>query len=139
VVLLSHDQHGDNLDDAGRVVLATTPTVITTKVGARWLGGGARGLDPWEVTRLDSAGKPTLEITATPCRHGPPLSRPIVGQVIGFALRWDGQRNGVSCESQATPCSTTVSARLPIDSTSTSRSFTWVRCSSRSPGRFVAR
>ena len=95
VVLLSHDQHGDNLDDAGRVVLATTPTVITTKVGARRLGGGVRGLDPWEVTRLDGAGKPTLEVTATPCRHGPPLSRPIVGQVIGFALRWDGQRNGV--------------------------------------------
>ena len=34
-------------------------------------------------------------MTATPCRHGPPLSRPIVGDVIGFALRWDGQRNGV--------------------------------------------
>jgi L-ascorbate metabolism protein UlaG (beta-lactamase superfamily) len=66
VVLLSHDQHGDNLDDAGRVLLATTPTVITTKVGARRLGGGVRGLDPWEVTRLDAAGKPTLEVTATP-------------------------------------------------------------------------
>ena len=56
---------------------------------------GARGLDPWEVTRLEATGKPTIEVTATPCRHGPPLSRPIVGDVIGFALRWDGQRNGV--------------------------------------------
>ena len=27
-----------------------------------------------------------IEITATPCRHGPPLSRPIVGDVVGFAL-----------------------------------------------------
>jgi L-ascorbate metabolism protein UlaG (beta-lactamase superfamily) len=54
-----------------------------------------RGLNRWEVTRLQAHGKPTIEVTATPCRHGPPLSRPIVGDVIGFALHWDGQRNGV--------------------------------------------
>jgi L-ascorbate metabolism protein UlaG (beta-lactamase superfamily) len=94
-VLVSHDHHGDNLDDAGRALVATVPTVITTKAGARRLGRGVRGLDPWEVARLEAQGKPTLEVTATPCRHGPPLSRPIVGDVIGFALRWDGQRNGV--------------------------------------------
>src|SRR5215216_966447 len=29
------------------------------------------------------------------CRHGPPLSRPIVGDVIGFALQWGGQAHGV--------------------------------------------
>ena len=34
-------------------------------------------------------------MTATPCRHGPPLSRPVTGDVIGFALRWDGQEHGV--------------------------------------------
>jgi L-ascorbate metabolism protein UlaG (beta-lactamase superfamily) len=33
--------------------------------------------------------------TATPCRHGPPLSRPIAGDVIGFALGWDGQEHGM--------------------------------------------
>jgi L-ascorbate metabolism protein UlaG (beta-lactamase superfamily) len=71
------------------------PTVITTTVGARRLGGAVRGLDPWDITRLDETGKPTIEVTATPCRHGPPLSRPLAGYVIGFALRWDGQRNGV--------------------------------------------
>ena len=32
---------------------------------------------------------------ATPCRHGPPLSRPLAGDVIGFALSWDGQEHGV--------------------------------------------
>ena len=32
---------------------------------------------------------------ATPCRHGPPGSQPIVGQVVGFALRWEGQQHGV--------------------------------------------
>ena len=41
------------------------------------------------------AGRPAIEITATPCRHGPPLSHPIVGDVIGFALRWEGQEHGV--------------------------------------------
>ena len=34
-------------------------------------------------------------MTATPCRHGPPLSRPIVGDVVGFALAWEGQEHGV--------------------------------------------
>ncbi|HEV8557582.1 MAG TPA: MBL fold metallo-hydrolase [Actinophytocola sp.] len=38
---------------------------------------------------------PTIEITATPCRHGPPLSRPVAGAVIGFALAWPGQEHGV--------------------------------------------
>jgi hypothetical protein len=38
-------------------------------------------------TRLEKPGRPAIEVTATPCRHGPPLSRPIVGDVIGFALR----------------------------------------------------
>ena len=94
-VLLSHDHHGDNLDDSGRALLHTAPTVITTKVGARRLGGGVRGLDPWEVTRVDAPAKPTIEVTATPCRHGPPLSRPIAGHVIGFALRWDAEHKGV--------------------------------------------
>ena len=60
----------------------------------RRLGGGARGLAPWETTTLDAPGRPTIEVTATPCRHGPPLSHPIVGDVIGFALRWDGQEHG---------------------------------------------
>jgi L-ascorbate metabolism protein UlaG (beta-lactamase superfamily) len=92
-VLVSHDHHGDNLDDSGRTLLAAAPTVITTKAGARRLGSGVRGLDPWEITRLEATGQPTIEVTATPCRHGPPLSRPIVGDVVGFALRWDGQRN----------------------------------------------
>jgi L-ascorbate metabolism protein UlaG (beta-lactamase superfamily) len=34
-------------------------------------------------------------VTATPARHGPPLSRPVAGQVVGFALEWPGQEDGV--------------------------------------------
>ena len=93
-VLLSHDQHGDNLDDAGRAVLTGVETVVTTASGARRLAGGARGLRFWDTVRLTKPGRPAVVVTATPCRHGPPLSRAIVGDVIGFALRWDGQRNG---------------------------------------------
>ena len=94
-VLLSHDHHEDNLDPAGRALLPSAGAVITTASGAKRLGGAARGLEPWAVTQLEAPGKPTIEVTATPCRHGPPLSHPIVGDVIGFALRWDGQEHGV--------------------------------------------
>jgi L-ascorbate metabolism protein UlaG (beta-lactamase superfamily) len=95
-VLLSHDHHGDNLDPAGRAFLPSAGTVITTVAGAKRLGGDARGLAPWQSTRLHADdGRPQIEITATPCRHGPPLSRPIVGDVIGFAVRWDGPEHGV--------------------------------------------
>ena len=94
-VLLSHDHHDDNLDAAGRSLLPSAGAVVTTVPGAQRLGGGARGLEPWAGTRLEAPARPSIEITATPCRHGPPLSRPIVGDVIGFALRWDGQEHGV--------------------------------------------
>lgn len=93
--LISHDHHEDNLDAAGRELLPGVGTVITTVPGAKRLGGGAQGLAPWATTRLEAEGRPTIEITATPCRHGPPLSRPLVGDVIGFALAWEGQEHGV--------------------------------------------
>src|SRR5215217_2629928 len=94
-VLLTHDHHDDNLDAAGRALLPSAGAVVTTSAGARRLGGGARGLEPWAATHLEAPGRPAIEITATPCRHGPPLSHPIVGDVIGFALRWDAEAHGV--------------------------------------------
>ncbi len=94
-VLLSHDHHGDNLDPAGRALLPSTGVVVTTAAGAKRLGGGARGLVPWSTTRLEAPGRAPIDVTATPCRHGPPLSHPIVGDVIGFALEWGGQQHGV--------------------------------------------
>ncbi|MGC1852660.1 MAG: MBL fold metallo-hydrolase [Solirubrobacterales bacterium] len=94
-VLLSHDHHDDNLDATGRALLPSAGAVITTVPGAKRLGGDARGLQPWASTRLEAPGRPSIEIIATPCRHGPPLSRPIVGDVIGFALQWDEQEHGV--------------------------------------------
>ena len=94
-VLLSHDHHDDNLDPAGRELLARLGApVITTPSGAGRLGGGARGLAPWSATELALPDGGELRITGTPCRHGPPLSRPIVGEVTGFLLEWEGQGNG---------------------------------------------
>ena len=93
-VLLTHDHHADNLDDAGRALLPGAGTVLTTVAGAGRLGGGALGLEPWATTRLEAPDRPTIEVTATPCRHGPPASTPIVGHVVGFALRWEGQAHG---------------------------------------------
>jgi L-ascorbate metabolism protein UlaG (beta-lactamase superfamily) len=93
-ILLTHDHHDDNLDPAGRALLPSAGVVITTTSGATRLGGSALGLEAWQTTTLAAAGRPAIEITATPCRHGPPLSHPLVGDVIGFGLRWDGQEHG---------------------------------------------
>jgi L-ascorbate metabolism protein UlaG (beta-lactamase superfamily) len=88
-VLLSHDHHADNLDDAGRALLPGAGKVLTTVSGARRLGGNALGLQPWQSTTVGP-----VKVTATPARHGPPLSGPIVGDVVGFVLEWPGQKNG---------------------------------------------
>ena len=94
-VLLSHDHHEDNLDPAGRALLPGAGVVVTTVAGAKRLGGETRGLEPWGTTLLEHADRPSIEITATPCRHGPPLSHPIVGDVVGFGLEWGDQGDGV--------------------------------------------
>lgn len=93
-VLLTHDHHADNLDTAGRALLPRADLVLTTPSGARRLGGNARGLDPWTTWHLQAPGRPTIEVTATPARHGPRFSRPVVGEVTGFALAWPGQEHG---------------------------------------------
>ena len=94
-MLLSHDHHQDNLDRAGRELLPRmgddrddASRRSTPRRPAR--GGSLPGAP--RSSRLD--GRPPIEITATPCRHGPPGSGPVVGQVIGFSLRWDGQAHG---------------------------------------------
>ena len=76
-------------------MLPSAGAVVTTVPGAKRLGGNARGLAAWASTRLEAPGRTPIEITATPCRHGPPLSHPIVGEVVGFALNWEGQEHGV--------------------------------------------
>lgn len=85
-VLLSHDQHFDNLDRAGRAFLPRAKQVLTTVAGAARLGGAAEGLGPWESTQLPLANGHSLRVTATPARHGPVGIEPISGDVTGFVL-----------------------------------------------------
>ena len=46
LALVSHDQHFDNLDRAGRMFLSRVKTTCTTRAGATRLGGGVTGLSP---------------------------------------------------------------------------------------------
>ncbi|OZI26428.1 MBL fold metallo-hydrolase [Bordetella genomosp. 9] len=85
-VLLSHDQHIDNLDISGRAMLGSVGKTFTTQAGAQRLGGNAIGLAPYETCTLHGAGGETLLVTATPARHGPIGIEPISGDVVGFAL-----------------------------------------------------
>ena len=48
-VLLSHDQHGDNLDRSGRALLAHAGVVLTTPEGADQLGRVVAGDDRLRV------------------------------------------------------------------------------------------
>lgn len=82
VVLLSHDQHGDNLDHAGRELLKQVDKTLTTKIGAERLGGNAIGLAPWESIALNDE----VVITGTPARHGPAGSEKLTGNVTGFIV-----------------------------------------------------
>lgn len=84
-VLLSHDQHADNLDDSGRALLAGIPLTLTTVSGAQRLGGTARGLAPGESIQVGAA-----TITGVPARHGPAGCEPITGEVTGFVLTGEG-------------------------------------------------
>jgi L-ascorbate metabolism protein UlaG (beta-lactamase superfamily) len=90
VVLVSHDHHADNLDPAGRGLLAHAGRVFTTKAGAGRLGGDAVGLDPWETVTLDGPDGSHVSVTALPALHGPPGCEPVTGPVIGFLLDGEG-------------------------------------------------
>lgn len=85
VVLLSHDQHADNFDPAGRALAART-TTLTTRAGAARLGPPAIGLDPWQSRDFATPSGATLRVTATPARHGPAGIEPLAGDVIGFVI-----------------------------------------------------
>jgi L-ascorbate metabolism protein UlaG (beta-lactamase superfamily) len=92
-VLLSHDQHPDNLDNAGRTLLESVDHVFTTKAGAKRLGGKSIGLDPWENYSLTAPDDSIITITATPARHGPAGIEKIAGDVIGFVVSIRGGQN----------------------------------------------
>jgi L-ascorbate metabolism protein UlaG (beta-lactamase superfamily) len=93
VVLLSHDEHDDNLDASGRALLADVPLTLTTPSGAGRLGGTARPLPDWESIELNRPGGGKITITGVPALHGPGAREdlePVVGEVVGFVLTGDG-------------------------------------------------
>ncbi|KAJ5905724.1 uncharacterized protein N7473_002640 [Penicillium subrubescens] len=70
-VLLSHEDHFDNLDDLGRQLL-NGRLVFTTVDGAKNLAPrpAVYGMKPWERINITIAGK-KFEVIATPTRHIP--------------------------------------------------------------------
>lgn len=95
VVLLSHDEHADNLDTSGRALLADVPLTLTTPSGGERLGEAATGLADWQSVELERRdGAPgTVTVTGVPAIHGPGKREevePITGQVVGFVLTGEG-------------------------------------------------
>lgn len=91
VVLLSHDQHPDNLDRAGRAFCATVPLVLCHSTAADRLGPPARALPTWtgiDLPRPGGAGG--LRVTAVPAQHGPDGTEHLTGPVTGFLLHGNG-------------------------------------------------
>ncbi|MFG1792065.1 MBL fold metallo-hydrolase [Nocardia sp. NPDC049149] len=85
IVLLSHDEHADNLDNSGREFLKTVPTVLSTPGAAERIDG-VQGLENWETVTIDG-----IRVTAVPALHGPEGCEPLSGIVTGFVLQADGQ------------------------------------------------
>jgi L-ascorbate metabolism protein UlaG (beta-lactamase superfamily) len=86
-VLLSHDHHFDNLDRAGREMLARAGRVLTTDEGAERLEADATQLRPGDSVELERPGGGSIEVIAVRADHGPPEVAPKNGPVIGFVLR----------------------------------------------------
>lgn len=87
-VLVSHDQHSDNFDHSGKTFAQKAPRLITTRAGAKRLGGNAEGLAPFETAAIKKPDGNSVRITATPARHGPAGIEPLSGDVIGFVLEY---------------------------------------------------
>ncbi len=91
LVLVSHDNHPDNLDDRGRALALAAPLVLTTRSAARRLGPPAIGLVHWTSHAVRRPGGGELTVTAVPAVHGPEdAERDADGfvncEVIGFVL-----------------------------------------------------
>ncbi|MFC4111819.1 MBL fold metallo-hydrolase [Nonomuraea zeae] len=86
-VLLSHDQHPDNLDNAGRIALSNVPLVLSTESAASRLPGvPVRALSNWAFHEFGES----LRVTGVPAQHGPPGTEHLLGEVTGFVLSGDG-------------------------------------------------
>ncbi|OBI90626.1 MBL fold metallo-hydrolase [Mycobacterium asiaticum] len=90
-VLISHDQHPDNLDNEGRRWALAAPLVLTHPGGASRLGPPAVAVAPWESYNLPGG----LVAQAVPAVHGPAdgqrdASGHVNCEVTGFVLSGPG-------------------------------------------------
>jgi L-ascorbate metabolism protein UlaG (beta-lactamase superfamily) len=117
VVLLSHDQHSDNLDPEGRALLPRVGRVLTTVQAARQLDGNATGLEPWSSTEVTGRDGTAVTVTALPAQHGPDGSEDVMGPVIGFGLTGAGLPSVyVSGDNASLDVVREIAARLgPVD------------------------
>jgi L-ascorbate metabolism protein UlaG (beta-lactamase superfamily) len=84
-VLLSHDQHPDNLDHGGRAFLSSAPRTLSTMSAADRIGPPVEQLGRWQTVELGA-----LRVTGVPAQHGPDGTEHLTGEVTGFLLRGDG-------------------------------------------------
>jgi len=89
-VLLSHDQHPDNLDDRGRVFVRDAPLTVSTTAAAERVEGTVRGLGPWTHLTIPRPDGSELRVHAVPAQHGPDGTEASSGPVLGFVLAGDG-------------------------------------------------
>jgi L-ascorbate metabolism protein UlaG (beta-lactamase superfamily) len=94
VVLISHDQHPDNLDDAGRRLAQAAPLIVTNPGAAGRLGASAVGLQPWQSYYLPG-GPGRIAAQAVPAVHGPAdgmrdMEGHVNCEVTGFVLYGPG-------------------------------------------------
>lgn len=89
-VLLSHDQHPDNLDASGRAYLESVPLTLSTASARERIGSGVTALPDGEQVELARPDGGTLRITGVPAQHGPDGSEHLVGEVTGFVLSGEG-------------------------------------------------
>jgi L-ascorbate metabolism protein UlaG (beta-lactamase superfamily) len=88
-ILLSHDQHADNLDASGQALLSQVPAAFSTPEAAE-RQAAVLGLAPWQRAVLERPDGGALVVTAVPARHGPEGCEPMTGTVTGFLLSGDG-------------------------------------------------
>ncbi|OBJ49200.1 MBL fold metallo-hydrolase [Mycobacterium sp. 1423905.2] len=93
-VLISHDQHPDNLDDAGRRLALAVPLALTHPGAAGRLGPPAHGLTTWASYEFVGGAGP-LVVQAVPAVHGPADGQRDAGgyvncEVTGFVLSGPG-------------------------------------------------
>jgi L-ascorbate metabolism protein UlaG (beta-lactamase superfamily) len=122
-VLLSHDQHADNFDTAGRAFALDAPIILTTKAGAARLTASdeealAFGMAPGASYALSDNRRPDVTITAVAARHRPAHWPEFVsGPVVGFVIESEALTGGavyVTGDTLLTPEVRAVAAQFQV-------------------------